>query len=363
MMYDHQSRFMAKYCDRWCYFGSPSPATTQTTTSNAPWSGAVPYINTGLQSASDLYAAGGPQYYPGQTYAPENAAEQAGATGLSNIQSQFAPTLTAAQGDMTNAGDISQTVAGQDQGIAGQTAANNPSNSFFSGLATGSNSIPGLSTLNNYSNGSMLSAQNPYFQQMAGQVIANTLPEINAQFANSGRGNSGLAASAAAQGVGNAVGGLAYQNYQQGLGQQQSAADTLAGLSEQGAQGLGANYQNSISNQLNAGSQQLSAGNLGLSAAQLGPLLQSMGINAATAGLTGGQAQQTFDQQPITAAMNQYNYNAALPYTNLQNYIANITGQIGGTGTSTSSGTSTPAQPSFFNQLLGAGATAASFFA
>ena len=60
--------------------------------------------------------------------------------------------------------------------------------------------------------------------------------------------------------------------------------------------------------------------------------------------------------------MARYNYNAQLPYQNLQNYIANITGQIGGTGSTSSQSTSTPAQPSFWNQALGAGLTAASFF-
>lgn len=284
-----------------------TPATSQQTSSTAPWSGAVPYINQGLSAAQNLYQQGGPAYYPGQTYAPENSLQSGAITSLNDIGT----------------------------GLASGTAANNPSNSFFQGLSTGSGSVPGLSTLNDYASGQYLSADNPYFQQVANTTAANVLPGINAQFANAGRGSSGLASRAASEGLGDAIGGLAYNNYQQGLTQQQAAANSLANYGIQGAQGLSTNYQNNINNQLLGASAQQQAGN----------------------------AQQTFDQQPITAAMNEYNYNAQLPYQNLQNYIANISAQVGGDHSTTSSGTSTPAQPSFWNQALGAGLTAASFFA
>lgn len=340
----HERRFMAKYCDRWCYFGNGTPATQQQTQSQsadvAPWSGAIPYIDTGLQASQDLYNQGGPQYYPGQTYAPENAGQSSAISGLENTAAQTAP-LTSQIGSTASS-------------IMGGPTTANPSNSFFQGLTTGNG--PGSDTLNSFSNGSMLSAQNPYFQQVADTTAANVLPGINAQFANAGRGSSGLAARAASEGLGDAIGGLAYNNYQQGLGQQQSAATSLAGLGVQGAQGLSTNYQNSVNNTLNSAT----------TGANLTSLLQSLGINANTAGLAAATTQQGLDQQPITAAMNQYNYNQQLPYENLQNYISNITGQTQGdhstTSTGTTSGTSTPAQPSFWNQLLGAGATAASFF-
>lgn len=286
--------------------GGSKPATTNTTTNNAPWSGAVPYINQGLESASSLYNQGGPAYYPGQSYAGENSGQR---TALN---------------DLTGVGNA----------LANGTGANNPSNSFFQGLSTGSNSIPGLSTLNDYASGKYLSAENPYFGQMADTLKANILPGINAQFANAGRGSSGLAARAASEGLGDSIGGLAYQNYQQGLGQQQSAANSLANFGIQGAEGLGQNYQSNIGNQL-----------LGAQAS----------LGAAT-------TQQGLDQGAINDQMARYNYNAQLPYQNLQNYIANISGQIGGTGSTTSTEKATPAQPSFFNQLLGAGLTAASFF-
>lgn len=312
-----------------------TPATKQTSSSTAPWSGAVPYIDQGLSAAQDLYNQGGPAYYPGQTYSPENAGQSGAISSLEGISNQFAP-----QTGQIGA-DASSLLSG--------TAANNPSNSFFQGLSTGSGSIPGLNTLNSFSNGDMLSAQNPYFSQMANTLTAQVLPGINAQFANAGRGSSGLAARAASEGLGDSIGNLAYQNYQQGLTQQQSAANQLAGYGIQGAQGLSTNYQNNIANQL--------------SGANLTSLLQQLGITGAQAGLTGATAQQGLDQNAINDQVTRYNYNAQLPYQNLQNYIASISGQVGSDHSTTGTTTSTPAQPSFWNQALGAGLTAASIFA
>lgn len=400
--------------------GTPATTTQATQTQNAPWSGAVPYITSGLSSAQDLYNQGGPQYYPGETYALPNSGETSAISSLNSAPQTYAPLIQAGTGAVNsaintgnnvtsnansifgNAGTIGSNandIYNSSQGISdlansiGQSAQNNPSNSFFQGLTTGNSNAPGFSTLQDYAGGKYLSADNPYFQQMSDTLKANILPGINAQFANSGRGNSGLAARAASEGLGDSIGNLAYQNYQQGLTQQQNAAGALTGLATTGATGLSNNFNTGIANQLNAGNLGLNAGNLGinagnlgigagnlglsagnqaisganlgLNAAQLGPLLQAMGLSADQAQLLAGQTQQGFQQSQDTDAQTRYNYNAQLPYQNLQNYIANITGQIGGTGSSssTSNTTATPAQPSFFNQLLGGLAGVGSFFA
>lgn len=398
MMYELESaqerRWSAKYCDRWCYFGGATPAksTQQTQTDNAPWSGATPYITQGLQSSQDLYNQGGPQYYPGETYALPNSGELSALSSLSSAPQTYAPLIQAGTGAMNSAlgtsGGVTSdanNIYNSSQGISdlatsiGQNAQNNPSNSFFTGLMNGTSTAPGFSTLEDYSNGKYLSAQNPYFQQMANTLTAQVLPGINAQFSNSGRGNSGLAARAASEGLGDSIGNLAYQNYQQGLQQQQTAANSLTGLAAQGGTGLSNNFNTGIANQLNAGNlginagnlglsagnQAISAANLGLSAAQLGPILQAMGLSADQASLFAGQTQQGYQQAQDTDAQTRYNYNANLPYQNLQNYIANITGQLQGTGSSTSTqtGTSTPAQAAPWQQALQTGLAAASFFA
>lgn len=387
-----------------CKDSGTTPATNNQVQNNAPWSGALPYINQGLSGSQSLYESGGPQYYPGQTYAGTNPALDSGLDQLNGIQSMFAPTQQAAQGAIGGAINDGQNVANQSQGILGaaqgigadaqgigdraanignSTAQNDPAYSFFQGLTNGNSNAPGMSTLQDYANGKYLSADNPYFKQMSDTIKAQVQPGIQAQFANAGRGVSGLAGRAVGEGLGDSIGSLAYQNYQQGLGQQQNAAQSLAGYGVTGGQNLSSIYNQNTQNRLNAGNLGLGAGNLGISAgnlglgagnqalaggnlalqgAQLAPAIQNMGINAGNASLLAGTTAQGIQQGALTDAQNRYNYNQNLPQQNLQNYIRNITGQVQGTGSTTSSGTAAPAQASFWNQLLGGGLAAASFF-
>lgn len=343
-----------------CKDDGAKPATATQTQTNAPWSGALPYINQGLQGAQSLYQQGGQQYYPGQTYAGTNEALNSGINQLNNIGSTYAGLNQSASTGIQNAGNISSSVADWAKAVGSNGTAENPANSFFQSLSQGQG--PGLSTLQDYANGKYLSADNPYFQQMSDNIKAQVLPSINGAFSQAGRGVSGLAGRAQGQGLGDAIGSLAYNNYQQGLSQQQSAAQALAGYGVQGGQGLADIYQNAINNRFTGGQQQLAAGQLGLQAAQLAPSIQNMGINAGNASLLAGTTAQGLQQGALTDNQNRWNAMQNQPYQNLQDYIRNITGQISGTGSASSTGTTAPAQPSFFNQALGGGLAAASFF-
>lgn len=277
-----------------------SPAKQETVTNNAPWSGAVPYINQGLSAASDLYNQGGPAYYPGQTFAGSNSGLDQAMASLNGINASY----------------------------GNATAGDNPAYSFFSGLSKGDKSLPGLSTLQDYASGKYLTADNPYFAQMADTVRANVLPGINGAFSQAGRGVSGLAGRAQGQGLGDAIGSLAYQNYQQGLTQQQAAANSLAQYGIAGGTGVNNIYEQTLKDRL--------AG--------------------ANAGLLAGGTQQSLDQGALDSEKARYDYNAALPYENLKNFISNISAQTAGTGSKTSNTTTTQPQPSFFSQLLGGAA-------
>ncbi len=180
-------------------------------------------------------------------------------------------------------------------------------------------SNPGNSTFGQFANGSMASAQNPYFQQMANQTAASVLPQINSQFAAGNRMDSGLGARAEGLGLGSAIGNLAYQNYNQGL----------QGMLT-GAQGLSSNYSNQAQQQL---------GTLG----QV-PNLNQMQLGNAAAGVSAGQQQQQLGQQQINDQIQRYNYGQQLPFSNLNNYMNLIQGNYGGT-----SNTSQP----YFNNILG----------
>lgn len=351
--------------------GGTTPATSNNqqsqTQTNAPWSGALPYLNQGLQGAQGLYQQGGPQYYPGQTYAGTNPALNSGIDQLNNIQSMFGPLQQTAQGAIGGAINAGHNVANDSQAIGesartiqndartlGQSASptNDPSYSYFSGVMNGSQG-----------------ADNPYFNQMADTIRAKVQPQAIAQFANSGRGQSGLAGRAVGQGLGDSIGALAYDNYNQNLNRMSNAAGSLSGIYNQGftdklnAGSLGISAGNLG---LGAGNQALAGGNLALQGAQLAPSIQNMGINAGNASLLAGTTAQGLQQGALSDAQTRWNAQQQQPYSNLQDYIRNITGQIGGTGMSSSSGsssgTSTPAQPSFWNQLLGGGLAASSFF-
>jgi len=201
--------------------------------------------------------------------------------------------------------------------------------SYYTGLANGSGNVPGLSTLMGYSNGSMLSAQNPYFSQMSDNIAAQVLPQINASFNAGGRADSGLAARAASQGLADSIGGLAYNNYQQGLQQQQGAAGTLAGLSATGAGGLSNAFQTGVGNMVKEGYVAPSINNINFQ--NVGALQDA-----------GNQAQQ-LNQNSINDAVQRWNYNQELPYNTLNNYMAEIQGNYGGTTTNS--------QPYYDNSL------------
>lgn len=63
--------------------GSKQAGTT--TTTNAPYSGYLPFIGTALQQAGNLAQTPGPQYYPGQQVASFNPAQQAAMKGTLNL--------------------------------------------------------------------------------------------------------------------------------------------------------------------------------------------------------------------------------------------------------------------------------------
>lgn len=104
------------------------------------------------------------------------------------------------------------------------------------------------SALTNTLNGSMLSAGNPYFQQMVTQLGQSIQPQVAGQFEAAGRdpGANGAFANAYGSALTNEAGNLAYQNYNQGLTNQLGAISQLpnytAGLSNPGQQQVTAGY-------------------------------------------------------------------------------------------------------------------------
>lgn len=132
---------------------------------------------------------------------------------------------------------------------------------------------------------------NPYLMAGADNVLAKVLPQIDARFASSGRGNSGLASRAASQGATDALGGLAFQNYNAERTNQQRSALLAPQLAQQ-------DYAD---------------------AARLGEV---------------GGVREDFSMQAIRDAMQRQQFNNMAPWQQLGMYGSAIGGNYGGTSTS-----------------------------
>ena len=170
-----------------------------------------PYLGYGLQQAQQLYQAGGPQYYGGQTYVSPSTTTQTGLQALEARASLGNPLLQSAQNQLQN------TVSGN----------------FLSG--------------------------NPFFQgafqpaaQAAQTQFQQTLGDIASKSSLAGRYGSGAmgslqdrATGAFGQQLANTAGQLAYQNYADERARQQQATMAAPQMAQ-------ADYQD-IQNMLQAG--------------------------------------------------------------------------------------------------------------
>jgi Chaperone of endosialidase len=275
------------------------------TTNKDPWSGQQPYLKDVMQQAQDQYKNFTPSYYSGSTVQDFNPTQTQALGAITNTGLSGTPALNAAQNATTSI---------LDSGAMG----NNPGNMGFYNQMTG-NGL-GQGALQSYANGSMMSADNPYFQQMAQKTLSTVVPGLEQQFAQGNAMNSPAAAYAVSQGANDAIGQLAYNNYQQGMQNQMSAAETLGSQQQAGAQGLSGNYNTGVGNQLSA-------------AGQAQGLYQSM-LGGQQAALGAGQTQQQQDQAKLQDQVNRWNFNQGQPYSKLNQYSNLVSGQYGGTETS-----------------------------
>lgn len=167
--------------------GGDSGGTTNTVQKADPWAGQQPYLTDVMQQAQGLQQNNPLQYFPGQTFAGLSPETEQSLQMQTQRALAGSPLNNAAQGNLTD-------------------------------------------TLN----GKYLDInQNPYLMPAADQIMSKVLPQINSQFASSGRGNSGLAARAASQGATDAIGGLAFQNYNAERTNQQRSALLAPQLAQQ----------------------------------------------------------------------------------------------------------------------------------
>lgn len=216
-----------------------------------PWDAAAPFGKEILQQAQSAYRSGaGTEYYPGQTYIDPSADTLASQAMLRNRALTPSGLLGAAEGNLTS------TVSGD-----------------------------------------FLSAGNPYFDQMAGRVRDQVMPNLQGMFGGAGRAGGAANAEAMARGLGDSIGALAYQNYGDERNRQM--------------QGLG-----------------------------LAPSIEAAGYIPGQ--MLGGVGQQIegYEGRRLASDMERFNFNENAPWSLLQQYagIVNPMMGLGSTGTQKQNG-------------------------
>lgn len=284
-----------------------SSSPTRTTTVNEPPSFIQPYMQYGAQQSRALYETGGPQYYGGNTVVPfSNQTENA--LGLTEQRAlQGSPVNNAAQDYAT------------------RTLSGSPTSQF------GSGANPWASGANPYG-----SVNNPYLDATFSKAADSVQQRLGTQFAGSGRN---IEASRAVNAdelnqLATGIYGGAYENERnRGLsyGQQQL--------------GIGAQGYESERDRMGQDIEQQRSRQFGV--AGLAPQLASQDyVDLQALQGVGGQVEDlTGRLMEDQAARWDFSQNA--PQTNLDNYIARVTGGYPG-------GTSTNTTPTYRNRTAGA---------
>ncbi len=289
---------------RLCSFGGGGGApagygqqSATTTSSTVPWAAQQPYFLEQFNAADNLFNTYTPQYYPGQTVAgftdPQKAALQ---------------------------GTIQQAQTGEP--ITGATM------NFGSTLENGGylNANPGTALQMPFATGQMADpSRNPYFQSSLQSTLANVLPSITSQFVSGGNTNNPALSFAAGQGAMSAIAPQLFGAYQQGLQQQQQAAQNIAGT-----------YQDTLGKMVQG--------------AALAPQLQNLPYNDLAKLFAAGSTQQQQNQQQINADIAKWNWQQQLPYQKLATFGSEIGGPVGSTTTATT--------PYFTNNIANAAGAA-----
>lgn len=365
--------------------GGSGGGNSTTTTKADPWVGVQPYLKDAYSQLSELYNRGqDPQYYPTQTVTTPDTREGFGQQMLINATPQIERVGQRAAGNVTDLSNLAtgssqqgstlintgyggmQSIAGQAQGGVGtaNAAANQMLGYGNSGAIQAGNAFTGSAAQQLYNAGNF--NNNPAFQAALQSAIRpvtqqyqeTVLPSIRqgAQEAGQmGGSRQGIAEGLAARGYQDTVGDISAnmgnQAYAQGLQALQASGQLGQGLTSQGLGAL-------------SGAGALGAG-LGSLAGQLQTSTAGIGQNMSQAGMTGlGQAtalapgaqqgltvpgrliesigqQGTADAQAqLDSQVARWNYNQNLPYTMLQDYLAQLNGgaALGGVSTAQQSG-------------------------
>jgi hypothetical protein len=252
--------------------------TTTTVQNKDPWSEQQPYLKTAMGKAQTLYDAGNlaPAYYPDSTVVPRDALT----TQAQDIQAQRAvsgsPLMTGANQQITDT-------------MGGQYLGGSPGTGALTQMAQG--------------------GANPYLDQMFGQAAGKSGALLDAKFSMGGRYGSGAHENA----YGDQMTSLANQMY--GSAYEGDQARRLAAAGQ-----LGTEYSAGRAQQLTA--------------AGMAPTLANQAYTDAAKLAEVGTARENYQQQLTDADISRYNYDQNREANALAKFQGLISGNYGGTDTS-----------------------------
>ena len=262
---------------------------TTTKTSSVPWEAQQPYIKEGFRQAKDMYNQGVPEYYPGETLAG------------------FDPAQTAAQ-QATLGYAMGPRAAGMQMGAEGALGRSLSGQTGFSPTQT-SDLLAGKVDLG--PNSPFASTANALQQQVMGNLKGNILPGLRQQTMTYQPGGGSRGNLVQNKAIANAV--------QSGL--TKPLADMYSGA-YQTAQGM-----------------RMPAAQMGINQQQFGQQMYPSIMNAPMGMYDRigqvGAARRAMSQEAMNRDQARYQYQSQAPQQALQNYMAMIQGNYGGTTTST----------------------------
>ena len=309
------------------------------TTRTEPWEAQKPYLETGFKRAEDLYTQGKltPAYFSGPTLAGFNPAETQGQqSALTYLTGPRAANLQAGA-ETTQLGTMDAARNAMAYG-AGQAAP--LTQSQYAGLTPFTGAQMGGLLAGDVNTAAFDDLADAYRQESMSQLTGEVLPGIRTAITQhqQGGGTRGdiLQANAVA---------AAQQNIQDNLAKAEFDAYSRAqDRRMQAAQmGLGAQQQGMAYGMQGAEAAQ---GALGQYPTIMGAPLQAYDKMQAV-----GAQRRAMDQAGIQQQMQKYQYESQLPQIGLQNYLAGISGEYGGTSTGVGPGGPNP----LLSALAGAG--------
>jgi hypothetical protein len=295
-------------------------------TTEGPWETQRPFLGTGFGRAEQLYQAGPAPYFPGETVAGFDPAQQQAQARTLGYLGGPRPNLMQAQAEqqLGRTYDWAQQIP--QLGVEGARAVGPiPTTQMMTGeVPTGAGTPYG-------------DLSDAYQQAVIGRLTDPTsgvLPQIRGSLVNyqpggSPRGNmlqQSAISNAVTQGMSMPMAQMYGNAYQQAQSQRLPAAQQALGAYQQAMGGLQQGAQT------------------GLAGVSAYPTIMGAPLAMYQAGGDVGQQRRALAQEAINQQMAKYNYAAQAPQIALQNYMAGISGEYGGTTQQTPSALGTAGQ-------------------